>query len=301
MAASRSWEQTNKEIIYHVAVPADVRAKEVRFKCSSQQLSVTVRDVELLSGDFFLPVKPDDSTWELEDAEAAGQRLRIGLCKARPNQKWDCSFLDEVNDSITHKVFLDLSVASQPVGRVTIGLYGKCVPRTVENFRCLCTGERGAVARKKGPLPLHYRGCALHRIVPNFLCQGGDITRDPDGAGGRSIYGPTFPDEGFQIKHQGAGELLMANAGVQHNNHSQFAITMGRVKEFERSYVIFGRVVSGMEVLRLVELEGSADGFTSRPVIIDDCGELDAQGEPIVEVGNAGVEDSDDGPVLETQ
>ena len=93
----------------------------------------------------------------------------------------------------------------------------------------------------------------------------------------------------------------MANAGHQHNNHSQFAVTMGKIREFEKDYVIFGRVTSGMEVLRLAELEGSAEGYTSRPVVIEACGELDTRGEPIEEVGNAGDEDDDDGPVLETQ
>ena len=128
---------------------------------------------------------------------------------------------------------------------------------------------------------------ALHRIVPNFLVQGGDVTKDPHGLGGHSIYGATFDDEGFPIKHRGEGELLMANAGRPHNNHSQFAITMGRVKEFESGYVIFGRVLSGIEFLRVAELEGSADGFTSRPVVVQECGELDARGEPIEEVGNS--------------
>ena len=235
-------------------------------------------------------------------------------------------------DSITHRVFLDLTIAAQPIGRVTIGLYGNAVPRTAENFRCLCTGapepqpvrvrsrqhllcscaaspglasgplrpwlhpgaarlagERGAVSRKKGAPRLHLRGVALHRIVPGFLCQGGDISHDRDGTGlgGASIYGGTFEDEGFPIKHAGRGELLMANAGRPHNNHSQFAITMARIKEFESGHVIFGRVLDGLEALRLAELEGSAEGYTERPVLIFDCGELDARGEAIEVVGDS--------------
>ena len=232
-------------------------------------------------------------------------------------------------DSVTHRVFLDLSIAGQPIGRLTIGLYGNAVPRTAENFRKLCTGpaslapaqrlhapppllrrptfgqlrprstpvatrgaarlagECGAVSRKKGAPRLHFRGVALHRIVPGFLCQGGDITHDRDGTGlgGASVYGGTFEDEGFPLKHRGRGELLMANAGRPHNNHSQFAITMARITEFESGHVIFGRVLDGFEALRLAELEGSAEGYTERPVVIHDCGELDARGEAIEVVG----------------
>jgi peptidylprolyl isomerase len=152
-------------------------------------------------------------------------------------------------------------------------------------------GECGAVSRKKGAPRLHFRGVALHRIVPGFLCQGGDITHDRDGTGlgGASVYGGTFEDEGFPLKHRGRGELLMANAGRAHNNHSQFAITMARITEFESGHVIFGRVLDGFEALRLAELEGSAEGFTERPVVIHDCGELDARGEAIEVVGGDSV------------
>ena len=233
---------------------------------------------------------------------------------------------------MTHRVFLDLTIAAQPIGRLTIGLYGNAVPRTADNFRKLCTGELararphwhlrhscaapppllhapppllrrpalassaarlagecGAVSRKKGAPRLHLRGVALHRIVPGFLCQGGDITHDRDGTGlgGASVYGGSFEDEGFPLKHQGRGELLMANAGRPHNNHSQFAITMARIKEFESGHVIFGRVLDGFEALRLAELEGSAEGYTERPVVIYDCGELDARGEAIEVVGDS--------------
>lgn len=151
-------------------------------------------------------------------------------------------------------------------------------------------GECGAVSRKKGAPRLHFRGVALHRIVPGFLCQGGDITHDRDGTGlgGASVYGGTFEDEGFPLKHRGRGELLMANAGRPHNNHSQFAITMARITEFESGHVIFGRVLDGFEALRLAELEGSAEGYTERPVVIHDCGELDARGEAIEVVGLGG-------------
>ena len=115
---------------------------------------------------------------------------------------------DEVDTTVTSRVFLDLSIGGAPLGRVTLGLYGNAAPRTAENFRCLCTGERGSVRRKKSDVRLHYKGTSFHRIVPNFLCQGGDVTHDPDGAGGHSIYGRTFDDEGFRVRHEGAGERM---------------------------------------------------------------------------------------------
>ena len=106
-----TYTQTNKEVVLFLPLAADVRAKEVQFKCTSQQLSLSVRGVEL-KGEFFLAVKPDESTWELED-EPAGRRLRVGLCKARPNHKWDCCFLHEVDVS-HHTLALPALQPSRP-------------------------------------------------------------------------------------------------------------------------------------------------------------------------------------------
>ena len=127
--------------------------------------------------------------------------------------------------------------------------------------------------------------------MPGFICQGGDLTHDAQGRGGYSIYGERFADEGFKIKHTGEGQLLMANFGEANNNHSQFAVALAKIKELETGYVVFGRVLEGMPVLRAMEFEGSGDGVTARPIIIEECGEMDAAGQPIEEL----LRDDDDG------
>lgn len=288
-AASRPWEQTNKEVTLALPLPAGAKGKDVRWKLTSKAIELTVLGQALLSGEFFHPVRPDDSTWELEDAPGGGgggRQIRIVLAKAKANQPWDCCFMDEIDETITHRTFMDIAIGGRKMGRVAFGLYGNAYPKTVENFRCLCTGEKGSIKVGKGKkaprVVLHYKGTAIFRIVPGFLCQGGDVTRHPEHLGGHSIYeSATFDDEGFKIKHKGAGDLLMANAGVAHNNHSQFAVAMARLTEFETKHVIFGKVLEGMDLLKVMELEGSGEGVTSREVVVAECGELDESLTPL--------------------
>ena len=276
--STHTYEQTNKELTVLVPLPsADVRAKEIEWRCTTAELRVRARGADLLCGKFFKPVKPDDSTWEIEDAPGGGRRLRLGLAKARANEKWECLMRDEVDTTVTSRVFLDLSIGGAPLGRVTLGLYGNAAPRTAENYCCAPASAAACVGRRA--TCLHYKGTSFHRIVPNFLCQGGDVTHDPDGAGGHSIYGRTFDDEGFRVRHEGAGELIMAHMGVG-QQRPQFAVTLARVTEFESGYIVFGGV-EGMALLQ--QAEGSA-GNSSRRVGIDDCGELDAR-EAIEEDG----------------
>lgn len=146
-------------------------------------------------------------------------------------------------------VFLEVGMGGQPVGRVTIQLFSDVVPRTAENFRALCTGEKGLGFAGK---PLHYKGCALHRVVPNAVIQGGDITKG-NGTGGESVYGSTFDDEGgFMLSHSERGLLSMANNGPN-SNSSQFLIVLRARPELDRKHVVFGRVMSGMSVIDRVE------------------------------------------------
>ena len=120
----------------------------------------------------------------------------------------------------TSTVYFDVSIGGQPAGRMEFSLFGGVAPRTAENFRCLCTGEKGVGI---GGKPLHYRGSPFHRVIPGFMAQGGDFTNG-NGSGGESIYGARFEDEGFELTHDGAGLLSMANAGPN-SNGSQFFIT----------------------------------------------------------------------------
>lgn len=166
-------------------------------------------------------------------------------------------------------VFLDIAIAGAPAGRLICELYSDAVPRTVENFRCLITGERGQGRRGK---PLHYRGCLFHRIVPNFVIQGGDITHQ-DGTGGESIFGQTFPDESLALQHTLPGMLSMANSG-KNTNGSQFFICTKECPHLDGKHVVFGKVVDGLELVRRMEACGQECGTPLGAVVIDDCGEL---------------------------
>ena len=166
-------------------------------------------------------------------------------------------------------MYFDVSIAGEPAGRITMGLYGDVVPKTAENFRALCTGEKGVGQRGK---PLHYQGSDFHRIIPQFMIQGGDFT-DGNGRGGESIYGGKFEDENFKIKHTGAGDLSMANAGPG-TNGSQFFLCTAKTAWLDGKHVVFGKVVKGLDVVKAVEKVGSGGGETSKKVVVADCGEI---------------------------
>ncbi|DBA03877.1 TPA: hypothetical protein N0F65_004567 [Lagenidium giganteum] len=167
-------------------------------------------------------------------------------------------------------VFFDMTVGGKDVGRMVIELRADVVPKTAENFRQLCTGEAGI---GKSGKPLHYKGSHFHRIIPNFMCQGGDFTRG-NGTGGESIYGEKFADEKFALRHEGPGVLSMANAGPN-TNGSQFFLTTVDCPWLDSAHVVFGQVTEGLDVLRKLEEQGSPSGATRAPVVIKDCGELE--------------------------
>ncbi|KAL4557480.1 hypothetical protein LXL04_035660 [Taraxacum kok-saghyz] len=176
---------------------------------------------------------------------------------------------DSLRKMANPKVFFDILIGKMKAGRIVMELFADVTPKTAENFRALCTGEKGLGISGK---PLHYKGSAFHRIIPNFMCQGGDFTRG-NGTGGESIYGAKFADENFNIKHMGPGTLSMANAGPN-TNGSQFFICTEKTSWLDGKHVVFGKVVDGYSVVKEMEKCGSDGGTTSSKVVIEDCGEV---------------------------
>lgn len=186
--------------------------------------------------------------------------LTVGISLASPSHAQETATLP--------RCFLDITADGQPLGRIVVELRADVVPKTAENFRALCTGEKG----------FGYKGSSFHRVIPNFMCQGGDFTNH-NGTGGKSIYGTKFADENFTLKHTGPGVLSMANAGPN-TNGSQFFLCTIKTDWLDGRHVVFGQVVEGMDVVKQMEALGSPSGRTRAKLEIADCGELNQQPAP---------------------
>ncbi|MGH0185095.1 UNVERIFIED_CONTAM: hypothetical protein FKN15_016963 [Acipenser sinensis] len=204
------------------------------------------------------PMRIKEGSSRAEGAEASGDSAQPDtqevseVIAGEPPAKKGCA---------NPQVYMDIKIGNKPAGRLRFLLRADIVPMTAENFRCLCTHEKG----------FGYKGSSFHRIIPQFMCQGGDFTNH-NGTGGKSIYGKKFDDENFILKHTAPAQLSMANSGPN-SNGSQFFITCDKTDWLDGKHVVFGELMEGLEVLRAMEAQGSKDGKTKQKVIISDCGE----------------------------
>uniref|UniRef100_A0A671WAB0 Peptidyl-prolyl cis-trans isomerase n=1 Tax=Sparus aurata TaxID=8175 RepID=A0A671WAB0_SPAAU len=257
--------------ITDIQIPLDYETGKISVDCHAQYFCAhnlfillvnTAKPMRIKEGSS-RPVWSDDDwlkkfsgkTTEEAEAEAAGgETTNTATQEGEPPAK---------KGRVNPQVYMDIKIGNKPAGRLRFVLRADIVPMTAENFRCLCTHEKG----------FGFKGSSFHRIIPQFMCQGGDFTNH-NGTGGKSIYGRKFDDENFVLKHTAPGQLSMANSGPN-SNGSQFFITTDKTDWLDGKHVVFGDLVEGMDVVRAMEAQGSKDGKPKQKVIISDCGEYE--------------------------
>mmetsp|Transcript_11781 Transcript_11781/g.28125 ORF Transcript_11781/g.28125 Transcript_11781/m.28125 type:complete len:433 (+) Transcript_11781:46-1344(+) len=278
-------------VIIYIPIADDVKKQDVIFDCRDGVLKAGLVDEKgglVINDKLLYEVDVTDSYFTLDDGEYKERCIVIWLEKRTREQVWYAydrfepvseRFLlqgerkkSELSYQITDKCFFDIEIDEKPMGRIVLGLYGEDMPRTVENFKCLCTGEKGT-SESTGE-PLHYKGTRFHRVVPGFCIQGGQTFENEEGSGGESIYGPTFEDENLRMKFRDKGLIAMANGGPN-TNGSQFFITTKKADHLNFKYVGFGEVLKGYEVVKAVESLGTTGGEPEENAVIVDCGTLD--------------------------
>ncbi|CAE6448332.1 unnamed protein product [Rhizoctonia solani] len=213
--------------------------------------------------------------------------LFLGLCFPPPPPCPQPSTMASISSLTRPKVYTDISIGGKPAGRVVYSLFSDLVPKTAENFRALCTGEKGV---GKAGKPLSYEGCAFHRVIKGFMIQGGDFTAG-NGTGGESIYGEKFEDEAFPVNHTKPFLLSMANAGPN-TNGSQFFVTTVPTPHLDQKHVVFGEVVKGKSIIRQIENQPTSSGDApTSACVITKCGELTSDDE--LELANSVPPDGD--------